>query len=121
MSKLDRFRRQTARRMRLNPTEAETRLWRRLRHSPMLGSHFRRQVPIGPYIVDLACMAARLVVEIDGSQHGSDENVVRDAARTQWLQAEGYRVIRFWNNDVMKDIDSVIRAIIQAMESEDHL
>jgi very-short-patch-repair endonuclease len=99
---VDSFRRETARRLRLNQTDAEARLWRRLRHWPMRGTHFRRQVSIGPYIVDFACMAAHLVIEMDGSQHGVSENVIRDEARTRWLEAAGYRVIRFWNNDLVK-------------------
>jgi very-short-patch-repair endonuclease len=94
---IDSFSRETARKLRLNETEAETRLWRHLRHWPMQGTHFRRQVPIGPYIVDFACMAARLVIELDGSQHGIDDNIARDQARTRWLETAGYRVIRFWN------------------------
>jgi very-short-patch-repair endonuclease len=80
---IDNFRRDTARRLRLNQTDAEARLWRRLRNWPMEGTHFRRQAPIGPYIVDFACMAVRLVIELDGSQHGVGENVIRDEARTR--------------------------------------
>ena len=105
---IDRFRRETARRLRLNQTDAETRLWRRLRHWPMAGTHFRRQVPIGPYVVDFACMAARLVIELDGSQHGSSENAARDETRTRWLEQAGYRVIRFWNNDLTSNMDGVL-------------
>src|SRR5687767_14917395 len=98
------FRRDTARRLRTNSTGAEARLWQHLKRSPVLGSHFRRQAPIGPYIADFACMAARLVIEVDGSQHGLDAGMRRDARRTQWLEREGYRVIRFWNNDVTENI-----------------
>ena len=112
---IDGFRRQTARRLRLNQTDAEDRLWRRLRHWPMQGTHFRRQVPIGPYIVDFACMAAHLAIELDGSQHGLDENVVRDATRTRWLEAAGYRVIRFWNNDLVNNMDGVLESIYAAV------
>src|SRR5262249_28586808 len=96
---IDNFKRTTARRLRLNQTNAEERLWRKLRHWPMQGTHFRRQVPIGPYIADFACMAARLVIEVDGSQHGIGDKIVRDETRTRWLEAAGYRVVRFWNND----------------------
>jgi very-short-patch-repair endonuclease len=108
-------RRAIARRLRNNPTEMETRLWRALRRMPMQGSHFRRQVPIGPYVVDFACMAAHLVIEVDGSQHGRDANIVRDDARTRWLEAEGYRVLRFWNNDIIKNYDAVLEAIHAAI------
>jgi very-short-patch-repair endonuclease len=81
----------------------------------MLGSHFRQQVPIGPYVADFACMAARLIIEIDGSQHGLDSGMRRDAQRTRWLEQQGYRVIRFWNNDVTKNIGSVLEAIYVAL------
>jgi very-short-patch-repair endonuclease len=105
------FRRDIARRLRANATGAEIRLWQHLRRSPMLGTHFRRQVPIGPYIADFACMAARLIVEVDGSQHGLDSGISRDAERTRWLEQEGYRVIRFWNNEVNRNIRGVLEAI----------
>jgi len=77
----------------------------------MIGSHFRRQVVIGPYIADFACMAAKLVIEVDGSQHGEEANRACDIQRTNWLQAEGYRVLRFWNNDITQNIDGVLEAI----------
>jgi very-short-patch-repair endonuclease len=96
--------------MRLNATGAEARLWQHLRRHPMIGSHFRRQVVIGPYIADFACMAARLIVEVDGSQHG-DTRMQHDETRTGWLESEGYRVIRFWNNDVVQNPASVVQAI----------
>jgi len=66
---------------------------------------------IGPYIADFACLAARLIIEVDGSQHGDDEGLARDESRTHWLQSEGYRVIRFWNNDVMSRTDAVLEVI----------
>jgi very-short-patch-repair endonuclease len=112
---IDRFRRETARRLRLDQTDAEARLWRRLRHWPMHGTHFRRQVPIGPFVADFACMAARLVIEVDGSQHGEDKNVLHDQARTRWLEAVGYRVIRFWNNDLVTNMDGVLESIYVAV------
>jgi len=109
------FRRTTAKRLRENTTAAEDLLWRRLRRFPIAGTHFRRQVPIGPYVVDFACMAARLIVEVDGSQHGRDDKLKRDEARTRWLEAEGYRVIRFWNNDLTRNMDGVLEAIYAAI------
>ena len=112
---IDAFRRQTARRLRAHTTDAEDQLWRRLRRLPVSGSHFRRQVPIGPYVVDFACLAARLVVEVDGSQHASDENTARDAERTRLLEAEGYTVIRFWNNEISQNIDGVLAALYAAI------
>jgi very-short-patch-repair endonuclease len=91
-----------AQELRRNTTDAEKRLWRQLRRLDLDGSHFRRQVPIGPYIADFACMAARLLIEIDGSQHAEDRNKAHDDARTCWLEKEGYRVLRFWNSDVVR-------------------
>ena len=109
------FRRDTARRLRKNATYAEIKLWRHLRQVPMLGSHFRRQVPVGPYVADFACMASKLLIEVDGEQHGEDQNVARDDARTRWLNAEGYRVIRFWNNEILNNIDGVMEVIYAAV------
>ncbi len=99
--------------LRQNPTEAETRLWSRLRNRSLANHKFRRQVPIGPYIVDFLCTEHRLIVEADGSQHGEDV----DAPRTAFLEAQGYRVIRFWNNDILARTDSVLEAILAAIES----
>jgi very-short-patch-repair endonuclease len=109
------FRRETARRLRANATGVEGRLWQYLKRSPMLGTPFRRQVPIGPYIADFACMAARLVIEVDGSQHGARAEASRDAERTRRLEHEGYRVIRFWNNEVTENINSVLETIHVAL------
>jgi very-short-patch-repair endonuclease len=105
------FRRRTAKRLRETPTDAENLLWRRLRRFPISGTHFRRQVPIGPYVADFACMAARLIIEVDGSQHGHGDIRERDDKRTRWLEAEGYRVLRFWNNDLTNNMDGVLEAI----------
>jgi very-short-patch-repair endonuclease len=109
------FRRRTARRLRAGATDAEATLWRHLRKLETEGTHFRRQVPIGPYVADFACMAARLIIEVDGSQHGADDNKARDAARTRWLESEGYRVIRFWNNDLVQNIDGVLDVVYAAL------
>jgi len=68
---------------------------------------------MGPYVVDFVCHTARLVVEVDGGQHGRDEVIVRDQLRTEWFEQEGYNVIRFWNNDVMKNMDGVMQIIAQ--------
>ncbi len=93
-------------------TDAESRLWGELRGNRLCGHNFRRQVPIGPYVVDFLCFAERLIVEIDGEQHGFDDNRLADARRTNWLEAEGFRVIRFWNNEVLREIDAVCNAIL---------
>ena len=112
---IDAFRRATARRLRANATDAEATLWRMLHELPLDGSHFRRQVPIGQYVADFACMAARLVIELDGSQHGTLDGIVHDEARTRWLESKGYRVIRFWNNDIIENPDGVLEAIYEAL------
>ncbi|HEY0328534.1 MAG TPA: endonuclease domain-containing protein [Rhodopseudomonas sp.] len=109
------FKRKTAARLRRTNTAAEAILWRHLRRLDVKGSHFRRQVVIGPYVADFACLAQRLITEVDGSQHGEEEGLKRDEVRTRWLQSEGYRVIRFWNNDVMSKTDAVMDAIYNAI------
>ena len=108
------FKRKTAKNLRANTTAAEDILWRHLRRLEIKGSHFRRQVPIGPYVADFACLKERLIIEGDGSQHGEDDNSRRDEVRTRWLNSEGYRVMRFWNNDVMSNTESVMEAIHDA-------
>jgi very-short-patch-repair endonuclease len=101
-----------ARELRQSMTDAERRLWTYLRRD-FLGVHFRRQVPIGSYIVDFACMKRRLVIEIDGGQHmGSTEDEIRD----RWLKEQGYRVLRFWNHDVLKNTDGVLQVIAARLE-----
>jgi very-short-patch-repair endonuclease len=112
---INKFRRATARRLRANQTGAELTLWRELRRLETKGTHFRRQVPIGSYVVDFACLASRLIIEIDGSQHGEEPNKSNDKARTRWLETEGYRVQRFWNNDLTDNIDGVMETIYAAL------
>ncbi|HWN44515.1 MAG TPA: DUF559 domain-containing protein [Thermoanaerobaculia bacterium] len=96
-----------ARDLRQNMTDAERRLWRELRGGS-LGARFRRQVPIGPYIVDFASFRQRLVIEIDGGQHLGD---ARDEARDAWLAEQGFRVLRFWNHEVLKNPEGVLEVI----------
>jgi len=98
-----------ARELRRNPIDAERKLWWKLRYRQLDGCRFRRQVPVGQYIVDFACLSHRLLIEIDGSQHG--EKVAYDQARTRWLESRGYRVKRFWNGDVLRDTDGVVETI----------
>ncbi|MET4636277.1 endonuclease domain-containing protein [Kaistia defluvii] len=105
-----------ARTMRRNMTEAEFRLWLRLRARAVEGLKFRRQVPIGPFIVDFFCAERRLVVEIDGSQHFAEAAIAADARRTAWLEARGFRVLRLTNPDVMNNVEAVYRAIADAAE-----
>ena len=99
--------------LRANMTEAEEKLWFHLRDRRLGSYKFRRQVTIDPYIVDFLCIEKRLVVEADGSQHGEE----MDAHRTAFLERQGYRVIRFWNSDVLSNTDGVLEAIRVALES----
>lgn len=99
-----------ARRLRANMTDAERKLWSVLRGGQM-GPSFRRQHPIGNYVADFWCADARLVVEVDGGQHGLAREVIRDARRSDALARQGIKVIRFWNNDVLNNIDGVWQLI----------
>ena len=101
--------REFARSMRSAPTEAEEHLWGALRNRRLDKLKFRRQVPIGAYIADFVCMEAKLIVEVDGTQHAESR---RDAVRDAALEEAGFRVLRFWNDDVMRDLDSVCATII---------
>ncbi|MGD0191027.1 MAG: endonuclease domain-containing protein [Rhizomicrobium sp.] len=107
-----------ARRLRASATDAERKLWVFLRGKQIAGFRFRRQHPIGPYIVDFYCSAAKLIVELDGSQHGEPRNVVYDANRDQWLTTRGYRVLRFANANFLREheavLDEIHRAILQS-------
>ena len=94
-------------------TEAEKRLWKWIRDQQMDGHKFRRQAPIGGYIVDFVCFPAGLVIELDGGQHA--EQAERDADRTKWLECEGFRVLRFWNNEIFENIDGVLEMIRSAL------
>jgi very-short-patch-repair endonuclease len=98
-----------SRELRGNPTEAEQRLWARLSARQVANTRFNRQFPIGPFICDFAARTAKLVIELDGGQHADREEV--DARRTDYLRSRGYRVVRFWNNDVLGNIDGVVQAI----------
>jgi adenine-specific DNA-methyltransferase len=90
-------------------------MWSLLRRRQLQELRFRRQQPIGPYIVDFFCPAAKLIVELDGGQHGEDEAVIYDLARTEWLEAQGYRVLRFWNLDFLKNPEVVLEGIWRAI------
>ena len=107
--------RKQAQTLRRGPTDAERKLWYVLRSLKPLGIYFRRQAPIGIYIADFAWHAGKLVVELDGSQH-AEVRAAHDAQRTAWLQSQGYRVLRFWNNDVLKSPRSVGEAIMTAVQ-----
>ncbi len=100
-----------AKAMRHQPTNAEAIIWTALRGARLHGCKFKRQQPIGVYIVDFVCFECELVVEIDGGQH----DVSEDLARTSWLQSQGFRVLRFWNNEVTERKDDVLESIIRAL------
>ncbi|WP_325609167.1 endonuclease domain-containing protein [Pseudorhodoplanes sp.] len=102
--------RRFARTMRREPTLAERKLWLLLRSSRLEGRKFRRQVPMGAFIADFVCHESKVVVEVDGGQHGGEADVLRD----QWFHAAGYQVLRFWNNDVLRNPNGVLEAIMLA-------
>ena len=95
--------------MRGAPTDAELRLWRLLRDRRLNGIKFRRQVPLGPYIVDFLCVGAKLIVEADGSQHAESD---RDRVRDTHLESHGWKVLRFWNNEVLQNREGVLETIL---------
>ena len=105
-----------ARQLRHNQTEAEARLWSHLRNRQLCGRKFRRQFAIGAYVVDFACIEAKLVVELDGGQHA--EAVSYDVKRTRDIEVCGFLVLRFWNADVMTDTESVLATIHSVLEPE---
>ncbi len=99
-----------------NPTPAEVKLWARLRAHRMEDVHFRNQHAIGNYIVDFCAPRRKLIVELDGSQHLEQQEY--DSERTAFLESKGYRVLRFWNNDVMNDIDAVLNVIWDTLNEQ---
>ena len=103
-----------ARHLRRQMTDSERALWRLLRGRRIEGHYFRRQVPIGRYIADFVCHEARLIIEADGSQHDTADPA--EVGRTKFLQGQGYRVLRFWNNDILKNRESVYAVIAAALE-----
>ena len=103
--------RRFARALRHDMTDAERRLWSALRAHRLDGLAFRRQTPIGPFIVDFVCQERRLIVEVDGGQHSES---MRDIERDRWFTSKGYRVLRFWNSDVLSNRDGVLEVILEA-------
>ena len=104
-----------AKRMRSEPTDAERALWQLLRAKRFVGYKFKRQVPIDRYIVDFVCFAARLIIEADGSQHAESDY---DAERDAYLAGQGFRVLRFWNNDILTNTEGVSEAIWAALQDD---
>jgi len=107
-----------ARAVRRNMGDAEKKLWFRLRRRKIAGHRFRRQVPVGDYIVDFACLSARLIIEVDGGRHHNREAQLLDETRTASLEARGYRVVRFWNSRVLSDIDGVVDDLQRSSSSD---
>ncbi len=95
-------------------TDAERVLWREVRNNRLGGHKLRRQHPLGPYIVDFCCEERRVVIEIDGGQHADSAS---DAIRTAWLESHGYRVVRFWNNEVLTNTQGVLAVFLATLES----
>jgi very-short-patch-repair endonuclease len=109
-----------ARHLRKSMTRHEARLWLHLRDLRKRGFHFRRQVPIDSYIVDFACYHPKLVVEVDGSQHGNVFNQQRDETRDAHLIASGFRVLRFWNADIEGNLEGLLTAVLTELEKAPH-
>lgn len=100
-----------ARRLRRDMTDAERTLWQAIRNQQIAKAKFRRQVPIGPYIVDFACMNAKLIIEVDGGQHGGADDQQRD----MWLADQSFTILRFWNNEVLENLDGVLIRIAETL------
>ena len=107
-----------ARRLRRDATAAERKLWQLLRQTSLHGTHFRRQATLGPYFADFACHESRLVIEVDGGQHALPANVAADEVRTSYFRTNGYTVLRFWNNDVLDNIEGVMTVILEAISRQ---
>jgi very-short-patch-repair endonuclease len=106
---------QKARKLRRRSTDAERRMWSALRGRRLLRYKFRRQHPLGDFIVDFACTECQLVIEVDGGQHYED---AADKSRTAWLESQGWKVLRFWNNDVLTNTNGVIETIFRVLRTE---
>jgi very-short-patch-repair endonuclease len=113
VSKIQRAR---AKQLRREMTRAETLLWRHLKAKRLAGLGFRRQTPMGNYIADFVSHSCKLVVEVDGESHDFEERIRHDATRDQWLTSRGYRVLRFTNDDVLRNLEGVVSSIQQTAE-----
>jgi very-short-patch-repair endonuclease len=106
-----------ARQLRARVTDAERKLWFALKDRRFAAFKFRRQVPIGPYIADFLCFESRLILEVDGSQHAES---VRDVERDNWLAHNAFRVLRFWNNDVLQNLEGVLTSLAEQLDRTPH-
>ena len=107
--------------LRARSTDAERALWKRLRARQISGVKFRRQMPIGPYIVDFASLDTRIVVELDGGQHAISPQQEHDETRGDWLEEQGFTILRFWNTDVLNNMDGVLSSILDAIQQRSSL
>ena len=105
-----------AKELRKNMTDFEQRLWYYLRAKRFLGLKFKRQAPIGSYIVDFLCKEAKLIIELDGGQHNEDENIKKDLNRQKYLEDKGFKVLRFWNNEVNENLEGVLNSILENLQ-----
>lgn len=105
-----------ARELRKKTTPQEQKLWNILRKKNFHGLKFTRQFPIGNYIVDFACRSKKIVIEIDGGQHNEENNIKYDKTRTKYLNSKGYKVIRFWNNEIDQNLDGVYEKLLNILE-----
>jgi len=116
LSRLRERARVRARSLRTTPTDAEALLWYHLRDRRLADQKFRRQRAVGPYFADFACLEAKLIIELDGGQHV--DAATYDGNRTRFMEAQGFRVLRFWNNEVLMQTDSVLEQILQALQED---
>lgn len=105
-----------AKALRRNMTDAERKLWAALRGHRFQGLAFRRQSPIGPFIVDFVCQQLRLIIEVDGGQHATKTR--HDTQRAAWLTSKGYRILRFWNSDVLRNMEGVLQTIVDTASNK---
>ena len=110
--------RQFARKLRRDMTDAERKLWSALRCEQLAGLKFRRQAAIEQYVVDFVCFSIKLVIEVDGGQHNTEEGREHDNLRTRFLESRGFRVLRFWNSEVLEDVEAVIASVVKQCELE---
>jgi very-short-patch-repair endonuclease len=106
--------------LRRNQSDAEERLWMILRSRQLNGLKFRRQHPVGNYIVDFICLDEMLIIEADGGQHNDEPMIEKDNRRQRWLESEGFQVIRFWNNDILQNPEGVVFRIMEILEERRH-
>ena len=108
-----------AHKLRQNQTKQELKLWALLRNRNFQGLKFKRQYNIGDYIVDFVCLELKIIIEIDGSQHNDPKTIVSDKERTTYLQSKGFKVFRFWNNEIDNNFEGVYLKLLELLDSEE--